>query len=214
MLPREPVYFLAMEGPPIHSSRALDVTLLSETLRTKLPFVSKLQACVPLAGDASNRRYYRVHLVGGSVTSLVLMQLANPEGFKSSEEAVTGTTPDIVELPFVNIFRHLHQVGVPVPALYYHDEPAGLLYLEDFGDLTLVQACVSGGRIKREYLYGLAIDRLVEMHLGATSPRNASCLAFHRQFNQALLMWEFDHFLEYGIVARQGKPMLDKGRIM
>jgi N-acetylmuramate 1-kinase len=41
----------------------------------------------------------------------------------------------------------------------------------------------------------------------ATSPADPGCLAFHRSFDVPLLMWEFDHFLEYGIVARQGKPM-------
>ena len=187
-----------------------DSILISETLRTQLPFLSRLQHCSPLAGDASNRRYYRLHLVESPVSSIILMQLADPEGFKGSEEAVSETSGDITELPFVNVLSHLRQVGISVPALYYYDESAGLLYLEDFGDVTLVEACASVGKAKMEGLYVQAIDRLVEMHLRATFPGNASCLVFRRQFNDSLLMWEFEHFLEYGITARRGTPMRGK----
>ena len=187
-----------------------DPTLISETLQTQLPFISRLQHCSPLAGDASNRRYYRLHLVGSPVSSIILMQLADPEGFKASEEAVSETSADIQELPFVNVLRHLRQVGISVPVLYYYDESAGLVYLEDFGDVTLVQACAGVEKEKMERLYVQAIDRLVEMHLRATFPGNVSCLAFRRRFTETLLMWEFEHFLEYGITARRGTPMLDK----
>jgi aminoglycoside/choline kinase family phosphotransferase len=45
------------------------------------------------------------------------------------------------------------------------------------------------------------------MQSTATSQADTNCLAFHRRFDVPLLMWEFDHFLEYGIVARRGKPM-------
>jgi hypothetical protein len=52
------------------------------------------------------------------------------------------------------------------------------LYLEDFGDVPLVQACASVGKTKMEKLYFEAVDPLVEMPLFATFPGNASCLAF------------------------------------
>jgi len=203
-----------MEEKTIRSSLSPDSTLISETLRIKLPFFSKLQDCLPLTGDASNRRYYRLRLVGSPVSTLILMQLADPEGFKASEEAVSGLATDITELPFVNVLSHLRQVGVSVPTLYYYDEHAGLLYLEDLGDLTLVQACIIGGKGKKERLYVQAIEQLVEMHLRATFPGNASCLAFHRKLDHSLLMWEFDHFLEYGVVARRGRVMREKDESM
>ena len=187
-----------------------DPNLISETLQTQLPFCSRLEHCSSLAGDASNRRYYRLHLFESPVSSIILMQLADPEGFTASEEAVSEPCADLQELPFVNVLSHLRQVGISVPVLYYYDESAGLLYLEDFGDVTLGEACASVGKANIERLYGQAVDRLVEMHLRATFPRNASCLAFRRQFNAFLLMWEFEHFLEYGITARLGTPMREK----
>ena len=62
------------------TSIPLDLSRLSSTLQKQLPFSASLDCCVALAGDASNRRYYRLHLSGAPVTSLILMQLADPEG--------------------------------------------------------------------------------------------------------------------------------------
>ena len=186
---------------------SLDISLLSSTLRDSLPFSTSLEQCVPLAGDASNRRYFRVHLSGGPVHSLILMQLAEAEGFKASEEAVSGKELEIAELPFINVLKHLAAVDIPVPTVYFYDESAGLLYLEDFGDVTLAQAChgASGATIER--LYRQAIDVLVQVHVYASVPSKLPCLAFSRSFDVPLYLWEFDHFLEYGIVARHGQPI-------
>ena len=176
-------------------------------LQSNLPFPSTLKEILPLAGDASNRRYYRLHLADGMVSSLILMQLADPEGFKASEEAVSGAANEITELPFVNVLTHLSQINISVPSLHYYDEQPGLLYLEDFGDVTLAQACLENKVSDLEHLYSKAIDLLVQIHLRGTFPKNPSCLAFHREFDVSLLLWEFDHFLEYGIEARQGRLM-------
>ncbi|MGH7236874.1 MAG: aminoglycoside phosphotransferase family protein, partial [Nitrospiraceae bacterium] len=181
--------------------------LVAETVHTKLPFLAELLAIAPLAGDASNRRYFRLELAGGPPRSLVLMQLAEPEAFKQSEEAVSGTAVPVTELPYINVLNHLAKADVAVPTLYYYDQAAGLLYLEDFGDLLLVQACQDATPSEIGQLYREAIETLVRIQSKANVPANPACLAFHRSFDVALLMWEFDHFLEYGVVARYGKPM-------
>src|SRR5688500_343629 len=102
----------AVPAPP-------DQTLIAETVRTTLPFHADLSAISPLAGDASNRRYYRLMLNGGS-RSVILMQLASPEAFKQSEEAVSGAQTTITELPFINVLNHLAKADVAVPALYHY----------------------------------------------------------------------------------------------
>jgi len=56
------------------------------------------------------------------------------------------------------------------------------------------------------------VDLLVRLHLKATSPANPACLAFGRAFDVPLLMWEFDHFIEYGIEKRAGKVLPEKDR--
>src|SRR5581483_10494147 len=65
-----------------------------------------------LAGQASNRTYYRVAAPGGP--SFVAMVMA-PDA-KRSEEATSGPAP--AELPFLNVHRYLARLGIPVPALH------------------------------------------------------------------------------------------------
>lgn len=188
------------------SATGLDLSRLSSTLRNHLPFPAGLEQCVPLAGDASNRRYYRLHLSMAPVTSVILMQLADPEGFKVSEEAVSGAGGEVTELPFTNILKHLQKNGIQVPVLYFYDESCGLLYLEDFGDVTLAQAWQKSSPGRGEDLYCQAVDQLVHLHLKSSHPSAVPCVAFTRSFDVPLYLWEFDHFLEYGIVARD-RPM-------
>jgi hypothetical protein len=189
-----------------------DPALVAETVKTKLPFRVELAKMAPLAGDASNRRYFRVELAGGPPHTLVLMQLASPEAFKQSEEAVSGAAPPITELPYVNIQAHLAKADVAVPALYYYDKPAGLLYLEDVGDVTLAQACANAASPETPALYRQAVDALIRLHLKASFPPDPACLAFGRAFDTPLLMWEFDHFIEYGIEKRAGAALPEGDR--
>lgn len=178
----------------------------------------------PLTGDASNRAYYRLSLSrsdGTQPDSVVLMQLADPEGFKASEEAVSGCTVPVTELPFINILRFLASVDLPVPRLYHYDRDAGLLFLEDFGDETLTRAAVAAPAPKVRGLYEQAVDLLAAMQsrAGAVLPRSyqptgsdRTCLAFGRRFEVPLLLWEFDHFLEFGVEARAGRTMQPEDR--
>jgi hypothetical protein len=197
----------AVDPAPPASTPAIappDRSLVARTVETRLPFRASLETMTPLPGDASNRRYFRLALSGRR--SVILMQLAEPEAFKKSEEAVSGAVA-VTELPFLNVHRHLAGAGVTVPALHHYDQAAGLLYLEDFGDLLLVQACGDGRSRDTAGHYRRAIETLATIHTRATAPADGRCIAFHRAFDVPLLMWEFDHFLEYGVVARRGKPM-------
>ncbi len=189
-----------------------DFSLIAATVKTKLPFRVELAKLAPLAGDASNRRYFRLELAGGPPHSLIVMQLASPDAFKQSEEAVSGAAPAVTELPFVNILLHLAKADVAVPTLYYYDTPAGLLYLEDVGDVTLAEACGNATSPDTPDLYRRAVDALVRLHLRATFPADPTCLAFGRAFDVPLLMWEFDHFIEYGIEKRAGTVLPEAER--
>src|SRR5207249_1331437 len=67
-----------------------DHALVAATVEARLPVHGQFKTLEPLAGDASNRRYFRIELIGGIPRSMILMQLAEPEAFKQSEEAVSG----------------------------------------------------------------------------------------------------------------------------
>ena len=188
-----------------------DPALVADTVKTRLPFRVELSKMAPLAGDASSRRYFRLELAGGPPHTLVLMQLSSPEAFKQSEEAVSGAA-SVTELPFVNILSHLAKADVAVPALHYYDKAAGLLYLEDLGDVTLAMSSQNATSPDTPNLYRQAVDALVRLHLKASFPADPACLAFGRAFDTPLLMWEFDHFIEYGIEKRAGTALPESDR--
>jgi len=71
--------------------------------------------------------------VTGRCSLVILMQLAS-QSFKQSEEAVSGATHQIAELPFLNILSYLSKAGVSLLASITTIS-SGLLYLEDLETL-------------------------------------------------------------------------------
>lgn len=74
---------------------------------------------MPLAGDASFRRYYRVHT--------------------TNEHFIAMDAPPQREscAPFVAIANDLHTIGLNTPAVFHQDLSQGFLLLTDFGDVSL-----------------------------------------------------------------------------
>lgn len=119
----------------------------------------------------------------------------------SSEELVIFKTPP-KELPFLNLHRFLSHIGVRVPALYGHWEREGILLLEDVGDMPLWNRVRDLSPEAAEMWYQKAIDELLLLQVGGTEQLDRSCIAFQQRFDTRLYMWEFDHFLEFGLKRR------------
>jgi len=100
---------------------------------------------LPLAGDASFRRYFRV--VNGEKTA-VLMDAPPPQ-----EDA----------RPFIAVAEWLLSRGLSAPEILARDLDSGLLLLGDFGDARLREALDADPQRERE-LYELATDVLVHLH--------------------------------------------------
>ena len=153
-----------------------------------------------LLGDASNRTYYRLRFrENGHPGSMILMELAEPESFKTSEEKVMQSSIPVKELPYINILNHLTQSGIAVPKLYHYDKDAGWLLLEDLGDRTMEKEVSGKDEDTIQHYYEQAVDELIKIQTRGSRTGNKTCIAFGRAFDVPLLMWEFDHFLEYGI---------------
>ena len=103
----------------------------------------------PLAGDASFRRYFRVH--------------------RGEETAVLMDAPPDKEdsRPFIAIAEHLVERGFSAPRIMARDLDAGLLLIEDFGD-RLMRAEIDRAPAIEPDIYATAIDLLAE--LGQASP--------------------------------------------
>jgi len=157
-----------------------------------------------LTGHASNRSYYRM----GEYPNSVVLMVMPPHASKQSEEASREESP--AELPFLNIQRYLKERGVRVPQIFNFDEAAGVLVMEDLGDLTFEKAL--GGIESAEALYAKAIDLLAHLRVASERNPDPTCLAFTRSFDQELYDWELHHFREFGMEAWSGKRPSDSER--
>jgi aminoglycoside/choline kinase family phosphotransferase len=179
--------------------------LIGDKIRSAFGAVAQIDALVPLAGDASSRRYYRASLRGqGAPESIIVMQLPADSGLPLSSEELAIFKEGPRELPFLNVHRFLVRIGVRVPAIYGHWLTEGILLLEDLGNTALwdrVQGCNDDEVIA---WYQKAIDELLKLQVRGTQERDDSCLAFQQRFDATLYRWEFEHFIEWGLERRPG----------
>lgn len=100
---------------------------------------------LPLAGDASFRRYFRVV----DVERRAVLMDAPP--------------PHEDPRPFVNIASYLSEHGFAAPAILASDLDQGLVLLEDFGDLRMREYVDASPDLEQD-VYARAIDLLGELH--------------------------------------------------
>jgi aminoglycoside/choline kinase family phosphotransferase len=105
-----------------------------------------------LAGDASNRRYLRLHR--GTETAVLM-------------DAPPDRGEDV--RPFLAIARHLSGLGLSAPTVLAADEAAGLLLLEDLGD-GLFARLVAADPGQEAPLYAAAAEALVALHRAPPPP--------------------------------------------
>lgn len=181
--------------------------IVQDKLSAALGPAARLDSLSPLAGDASSRRYYRARLRGESLPpSVIVMELCGSSLPLSSEELAIFNEPPR-ELPFLNLHRFLWGLGVRVPKLFGHWVEDGVLLLEDLGDLCLWERVqgLSGAEVLG--WYKKAIDQLLLIQIGGTRKRDDACIAFKQRFDVRLYMWEFEHFLEFGLRKQARKNL-------
>ena len=138
----------------------------------------------PLAGDASARRYVRLHGAG----TAVLMDV--PPG--------SGLDPR----PFLHVTDWLRAGGFSAPAIIAAAPDDGLILLEDLGDALFVSVAAAEPR-REAGLYAAAVDVLVELQrrpppdAGWTPP----------PYDMALLMREARLVLDWYLPAATGRDV-------
>src|SRR5262245_38006947 len=167
---------------------------------------TRVSNVVPLAGDASSRSYVRLHLDGSGQATTVVMVLAGSGLSLSSDELAVFAEP-LKELPYLNVYRFLQPLGVRIPEVYYDGQKEGFLLLEDIGDVSLREAVQDLSVEDIERLHRQAIDQLVLLQIEGTRHRDDSCIAFQQRFDHQLFIWEFEHFIEWGLEKRAVKPL-------
>jgi aminoglycoside/choline kinase family phosphotransferase len=187
--------------------------IVAEKIRAAFGDHAALVSLAPLAGDASSRRYYRARLAGAAApASLIVMQMAGSSLPLSSEELAVFHEPP-KELPFLNVHRFLSQINVRVPALYGAWAEEGVLLLEDLGDRSLWDFIQGLPAAEILSWYEKALDQLLLIQVEGTRRKQAaSCVAFQQRFDFRLYLWEFDHFIEYGLEKRPGGKIGDSDK--
>jgi len=156
-----------------------------------------------LKGDASGRRYHRLVMPEGfSPRSVVVMEL--PDDPFRSDEIMSGPRP--TALPFVAVARSLTARGVRSPAVYLDAAADGAVLLEDLGDRTLGSIVSHADLETVTRWYEAATDFAARMH-EAMTPMPGDGLIGSRRFDAGMLRWELEHFSEYGLESRQGRPL-------
>ncbi|MFN7662798.1 MAG: aminoglycoside phosphotransferase family protein [Alphaproteobacteria bacterium] len=102
--------------------------------------------CVFLAGDCSERKYYRL---GSEVTGFILLMDAPPPAEKLED--------------FIKIGSLLSDLGLSVPEVIAYDLDQGLALIEDFGDTSYSRSLTSRAASSEE-LYTLATQVLIDIH--------------------------------------------------
>lgn len=133
---------------------------------------------IPLAGDASTRRYYRVI---ANKQSWVLMEW---EPFEDAEN-----------FPFVSVQSYFHQKGIRVPEIINCSKEKGLFLLEDLGDLTLERRFWEFQNQENVLpFYQRTLDQLIKIHSLVFEDKSRRwCTAYQNEFSVEKLLWELNY---------------------
>jgi len=149
---------------------------------------SRSPRVVPLTGDASDRRYYRVMMADSP--SIVLSLYSAPFVFES--------------LSFVNVARLLQQMPVPIPTVLGHADDIGLLAQEDLGDVTLQAHLGAASAGEHAALYRQAVALIATLQRRGVELESPEFVPYGIAFDVEKLTWELDFFIKHFVEAYRG----------
>ena len=143
---------------------------------------------VPLTGDASDRRYFRVLL--RNEPSQVLAVHPGPIEFE--------------KLAFVNVARLLSAMPVPVPAILGHSDELGIIALQDLGDVTLQAHLGAATPAEHNALYRQAVSLIEAMQRRGAELASPDYVPYGIAFDVEKLTWELQFFLRHFLEGYRG----------
>jgi aminoglycoside/choline kinase family phosphotransferase len=143
---------------------------------------------VPLTGDASDRKYFRIIPAQGQ--SIVLALHAGPIVF--------------TELPFANVGDLLERIGLPVPSVLGHSDELGILALQDLGDVTLQAHLGAASATEHAALYRQAVSLIEVLQRRGEEVRSDRYLPYSIAFDVEKLTWELEFFIKHFVTGYRG----------
>jgi N-acetylmuramate 1-kinase len=136
---------------------------------------------VPLTGDASDRKYFRV--IAGDGSSMVLALYAGPI--------------ELASLPFANVAELFGRVPLPVPALLAHSDALGIVALQDLGDVTLQAHVGAAATTEHAALYRQAVALVELLQRRGVDLVSDRSLPYSVAFDVERLTWELEFFVRH-----------------
>lgn len=155
---------------------------------TRSGLASRAPRVVPLTGDASDRRYFRILLPDAA--SIVVSLHASPFEFET--------------LPFVNVARLLEAMPVPIPRVLGHADDLGVLALEDLGDVTLQAHLGAATPAEHAALYRQSVALIATLQRRGAELSSPDYLPYGVAFDVEKLAWEMDFFVKHFLEAYRG----------
>jgi aminoglycoside/choline kinase family phosphotransferase len=157
---------------------------------------SRQPRIVPLTGDASDRRYFRVIPPEGP--SIVLAVHAGPLEFAS--------------LPFANVAALLERMPLPVPSILGHSDSDGVLALTDLGDVTLQAHLGAASATEHAALYREAVSLIELLQRRGRELASDGSGPYGIAFDVEKLTWELNFFVRHFLEAYRGARVTDDDR--
>jgi aminoglycoside/choline kinase family phosphotransferase len=149
---------------------------------------SRSPLVVPLTGDASDRRYFRV--IVPEAPSFVL--------------SLYTASFDFDTLSFVNVARLLDRMPVPIPTVLGHADDIGVLALEDLGDVTLQAHLGAATPAEHAARYRQAVALIATLQRRGAELEGPEYVPYGIAFDVEKLTWELDFFTKHFIEAYRG----------
>jgi len=151
---------------------------------------------VPLTGDASDRKYFRI--IPSDGPSIVLALHAGPIDFAT--------------LPFANVAALMERIPLPVPGILGHSDELGILALQDLGDVTLQAHLGAASPAEHAALYRQAVSLIELLQRSGAGLASTAYLPYQIAFDVEKLMWELEFFTKHFIGGYRGVALSDAER--
>jgi N-acetylmuramate 1-kinase len=149
------------------------------------------RAIIPLTGDASDRRYFRI--LSGGTESVVL--------------AVYPGAIELATMPFANVAGLLRTMDIPSPMILGHSDALGIIALEDLGDVTLQAHLGAASVTEHAALYREAVALIHQLQQRGREHASPRYAPYTLAFDVEKLTWELDFFTRHFLEGYRGVPL-------
>jgi N-acetylmuramate 1-kinase len=179
------------------TAEALDVRERVDRYLAGSGLVTGSARVVPLTGDASDRKYFRIIPPDGAPIVL----------------AVHAGAIDFARLPFANVAELLGLIPLPSPAILGHSDELGVIALQDLGDVTLQAHLGASSPTEHAALYRQAVALIELLQRRGAEFESSRFIPYGVAFDVEKLSWELDFFVKHFLEGYRGVTLPAEARL-